>query len=88
MNLAWMMVVGLAIGVMSSMFVRGTRLSGLIQTTLLGVGSYAFADLVGEQIGMDLLGRWMSAIVLSLVLLVAYILLANARFERKALRAE
>ncbi|WRS30556.1 hypothetical protein U6G28_02385 [Actinomycetaceae bacterium MB13-C1-2] len=88
MNLAWMVVVGLAIGLMSSMFVRGTRLTGLIQTTLLGVGSYAFADLVGQQMGMDVLARWVSAIVLSLVLLVAYILFANTRFERKALKAE
>lgn len=86
MNLAWMMVVGLAVGVVSSMFVRGTRITGLVQTTILGLGSYALADLVGERMGLGVLGQWVLAIVLSLGLLVTYILFANSRSESKAER--
>ncbi len=86
--LIWMVVVGFAIGLVSSMFVRGTRMTGLIQTTLLAIAGYVIGWLSGELWGVSILGQWIVAIVVSLTLLVSYILLANAQNDRRAAKAQ
>lgn len=82
--LIWMVIVGLVVGVISSMFVRGSRRTGLIQTTVLGGASYVFGWLTGELWGVSVLGQWLVAIAVSLVLLVGFSVLANSWNARGA----
>ena len=41
LNLLWMAIVGAVIGVVASMFIQGSRASGMGWTIFLGAGGYA-----------------------------------------------
>lgn len=82
MNVIWMTVVGIVIGIITSMFVRGSRMTGMAQTVLLGIAGYGGGGLVAERMGASILVQWLVGIVLTLVFITSYIVIANARGKR------
>lgn len=85
LNLIWMLVVGLVIGLVSSVFVRGSRFTGLAQTAVLGVLGYAAGGLLGEHFEWSILMQWIAGIIGSLVLITGYIAIANSWSSRRKL---
>ncbi len=82
-NVMWMALVGVVIGLVTSLFVRGGRLTGLAQTVLLGVIGYGGGGYLAEQQGLSVLDQWLVGIVSTLVLITGYILVANAVSGRR-----
>ncbi len=85
-NVVWMTLVGFVIGLITSTFVRGGRLTGLAETVVLGVIGYGGGGLLAERWGFSVLEQWLVGIAATLILITGYILIANAvsaRIQRK-----
>ena len=50
-NIIWMTLVGVVIGLITSMFVRGGRLTGMVQTVALGIIGYGVCGYFAERRG-------------------------------------
>ena len=76
-----MMLVGLLIGMVASMFILGGRTTGLLWSMGLGAATYGISAVVVSGLGGSVLMQWVVAIVASSVVLVGYILWRNARAD-------
>lgn len=86
-NIIWMTLVGVVIGLITSMFVRGGRLTGMVQTVALGIIGYGVCGYFAERRGFSVLSQWLVGIVVTLLLITSYVLVANALSARKAKRS-
>ena len=77
LNLLWMMVVGVVIGIVVSMFVPGTRWSGMGWTVFLGIAGYGLGGWLGLEMGASVLVQWITGILLATILLTGYAVAAN-----------
>lgn len=83
MTVAWMTLVGAAIGVVTSMFVAGRRQTGIASTTALGALTYLFGGLCGPLWGFPPLGQWAVAIGLSATLITLYLVYRTRKDLRR-----
>lgn len=83
MNILWMVIVGGMLGMITSVFVEGSRGIGLVWPILIGILSYGLSAIVVSWIGGPILAQWLWAIGTSAVALTAYILLMNWRIRRR-----
>ncbi len=83
LNLAWMVVVGGVIGLVSSMFVSGTRSVGMARTIGLGMLGYAVGGGVALALDAPTLVQWISGIILAAVLLTAYLAFESKRAQSR-----
>lgn len=79
MNVIWMILVGGVIGLVASMFVKGSRTVGLLWTIILGALGYGVGGLIATSFGGSTLVQWLLGIAITVLLLTGYITLANKR---------
>lgn len=79
LNLVWMVIVGAVIGLVSSMFVKGSRSAGMAGTILLGIVGYGLGGWLALALGASLLWQWLVGILLAALLLSGYLMVASQR---------
>ena len=79
LNLLWMAIVGAVIGVVASMFIQGSRASGMGWTIVLGAGGYALGGFLAYSFHWSTLVQWICGIAASTLLLTWYLMVTAKR---------
>lgn len=79
LNLVWMVIVGAVVGLVSSMFVKGSRSQGMAWTILLGIVGYGLGGWLTLSLGASLLWQWLAGIAFAALLLSGYLMVAAQR---------
>ena len=75
MNILWMIVIGLVVGVIAKMLMPGRDPGGFIITILLGIGGSFVATYIGQHFGWYREGQpagFIGAILGAILLLIVY----------------
>ncbi len=83
MNILWMVIVGACIGLVASMFVQGSRTTGLFEAIVLGMVCYGLSGWVAAYFGAGVFVQWLCGIGVTAVIITGYIGVANALRARK-----
>jgi uncharacterized membrane protein YeaQ/YmgE (transglycosylase-associated protein family) len=83
MNLIWMMLTGLIVGIIAKIIMPGKDPGGIIGTAIIGMIGALLGTFIGRALFHDpeYVARWPMAIIGSLILLGSYRVLIGRRSE-------